>query len=329
LIHQITKTNLSDMKAIVLQQTGGVENLVIKDIPVPAIKDNEVLIRNKAIGINPVDTFVRANEGALQGILQPTPGEDVILGWDISGEVVATGKDVTGFKTGDEVFGMVNFSGHGKAYAEYVAAPASHLALKPANTSHEQAAAASLAALTAWQALVTYGHIKRGDKVLIHAAAGGVGHYAIQIAKHFGAYVTGTSSAAKKDAVLGYGADEHIDYNEEAFEKVITDADIVIDSLGIPGHLQRSLAATRKGGRLISLLVFFDDEFKQQAAAKEVFIHRLNVASNGKDAKSIAALLAEGHLHSDVSHTFRFEEMKQAHEQVASGKTQGKIVVRV
>lgn len=317
------------MKAIVLQQTGGVENLVIKDVPVPVIKDNEVLVRNKAIGINPVDNFVRANEGALQGILKPTPGEDVILGWDISGEVVAVGKDVTDFSTGDEVFGMVNFSGHGKAYAEYVAAPASHLAGKPANTSHAQAAAATLAALTAWQALVTYGKIKKGDKVLIHAAAGGVGHYAIQIAKHFGAYVIGTSSVAKREAVLGFGADEHIDYNEEAFEEIVTDADIVLDSIGIPGHLQRSLTATKKGGRLISILIFFDEKLKQQAAEKEVYIHRLSVVSNGDDVKSIAALLAQGRLHSDVSHTFRFEEMGLAHEQVASGKTQGKIVVRV
>ncbi|MGO4290924.1 NADP-dependent oxidoreductase [Chitinophaga sp. RAB17] len=317
------------MKAIVLQQNGGVENLVSKDIPVPTIKDNEVLVRNKAIGINPVDNFVRANEAALQSILKPTAGEDIILGWDISGEVVATGKDVTDFSTGDEVFGMVNFGGHGKAYAEYVAAPASHLAAKPANTSHDQAAAASLAALTAWQALVTYGKIKKGDKVLIHAAAGGVGHYAVQIAKHFGAYVIGTSGPAKKEAVLTFGADEHIDYTQQAFEEIVSDADIVIDSLGIPGHLERSLAATKQGGRLISLLVFFDDDLKQKAAAKDVYIHRLSVVSNGNDIKSVAALLAQGALHSDISHTFRFEEIGLAHQQVATGKTQGKIVIRL
>ena len=317
------------MKAIVLQQTGGVENLVIKDIPVPAIKDNEVLVRNKAIGINPVDSFVRANDWAIPVFVKPNEGEDIILGWDISGEVVAAGKDVTNFKVGDEVFGMINFTGHGKAYAEYVAAPANQIAAKPANTSHEEAAAASLAALTAWQALVTYGHIKKGDKVLIHSAAGGVGHYAVQIAKHFGAYVIGTSSAAKKEAVLGFGADEHIDYNAQAFETIVTDADIVLDSLGIPGHLQRSLAATKKGGRLISILAFFDEALQQQAAEKDVFIHRLSVVSNGDDAKSIAALLAQGALRSDVSHTFRFEEIGLAHEQVATGKTQGKIVVRL
>lgn len=317
------------MKAIVLQQTGGVENLIIKEVPVPAIKDNEVLVHNKAIGINPVDAFVRGNEGALQHILHPTEGKDIILGWDIAGEVVATGKDVTAFKTGDAVFGMVNFPGQGSAYAEYVAAPADHIALKPANTSYEEAAAASLAALTAWQALVTYAKVKKGDKVLIHSAAGGVGHYAVQIAKHFGAYVIGTSSAAKKEAVLRSGADEHLDYNQQPFETVVADADIIIDSVGTPGHLERSLAAVKNGGQLISLLVFFDDDLKQKAAAKNVAVHRHGVSSNGEEAKAIAALLEQGALHSDVSHTFSFEEMGQAHEQVSTGKTQGKIVVRV
>lgn len=317
------------MKAIVLNQTGGTENLVIKEVPVPVIKDNEVLVRNHAAAVNPVDGFVRSNEGALQGILRPVAGEDIILGWDISGEVTAVGAQVTQFKPGDAVFGLVNFPGHGKAYAEYVAAPASQLALKPANTSHEAAAAASLAALTAWQSLVTYSHIKKGDKVLIHAAAGGVGHYAVQIAKHFGAYVIGTSSAAKKDYVLQLGADEHIDYNSQAFETLVTDADIVLDSIGAPGHLDRSLAAVKDGGHLVSLLVFFSDEQKEKAATRNIHTHRLSVVSCGEDATAIAALLASGELHSDIAHVYAFEEIAKAHEQIATGKTQGKIVVKI
>ncbi|WP_142683132.1 NADP-dependent oxidoreductase [Chitinophaga polysaccharea] len=317
------------MKAIVLKQTGGTGNLGIKNIPDPVINDHEVLVRNHAAAINPVDAFVSNNEGALKGILQPEDGADIIPGWDIAGEVTAVGRKVTQFKPGDAVFGMVNFPGHGKAYAQYVAAPENQLALKPAGTSYEAAAAASLAALTAWQSLVTYGNIKKGDKVLIHAAAGGVGHYAVQIAKHFGAYVIGTSSAAKREAVLGFGADEHIDYNSQAFEQVVTDADIVLDSLGIPGHLDRSLAAVKNGGRVISLLVFFSDEQKQQAAAKNVYTHRLSVVSNGDDMKSIAALLEQGQLHSDVSQVYAFEEIDKAHQQVSSGKTQGKVVVKI
>ncbi|SEW36419.1 NADP-dependent oxidoreductase [Chitinophaga arvensicola] len=317
------------MKAIVLKQLGGAENLELKDIPVPAIKDKEVLVRNHAISINPVDIFVRTNEGALNNILKPAAGEDIILGWDISGEVTAVGAQVTGFKPGDAVFGMVNFTGHGKAYAEYVAAPASHLALKPANTSHEAAAAATLAALTAWQALVTHAHIKKGDKVLIHAAAGGVGHYAVQIAKHFGAYVIGTSSAAKKEAVLRFGADQHIDYNSQTFEELVTDADIVLDSIDIPGHLDRSLAAVKDGGHLISIRVFFDDAQKQKAADRNIHIERMYVTSNGEQMQSIAALLASGELHSEVASVYAFEDIAKAHEQVSTGKTQGKVVVKI
>lgn len=317
------------MKAIVLQAVGGVENLVIKDVPVPAIKDNEVLVHNKAIGINPVDNFVRAVEAALNAYVQPVPGEDIILGWDIAGEVVAVGKDVKDFKVGDDVFGMVNFAGPGKAYAEYVAAPAGHIALKPAHTSYEEAAAASLAALTAWQALVDSAKIQKGERVLIHAAAGGVGHYAVQIAKHFGAHVIATASTAKKDAVQRLGADEYIDYTQQDFETVAKDVDVVIDAVGAPGHLERSLNTVKPNGRLVSLLIHFDDALKAKAAAKNVYIDRLTVKSDTTGTRSIAALLAEGALHSDVSHTYSFEEMGKAHTQVASGKTQGKIVVRV
>ncbi|PSL46557.1 NADPH:quinone reductase-like Zn-dependent oxidoreductase [Chitinophaga niastensis] len=318
------------MKAITLAKAGGVENLVIKELPVPTIKDNEVLVRVKAISVNPVDAFVRGNEGALKAILQLKEGEQpIIIGWDISGEVVATGNAVTQFNKGDEVFGMVNFAGHGKAYAEYVAASESHLALKPANTSHEEAAAATLAALTAWQSLVQYAKIKAGDKVLIHSAAGGVGHYAVQIAKHFGAYVIGTSSAAKKDYVLSLGADKHIDYTQQRFETVVTDADIVLDAVGEPGHLDRSLDALKPGGRIISLLIHFDDNFNAKAKTKEVYAKRLSVVSNGAQMADIAALLEKGDLHSHVSHTFNFDEMPLAHQQVATGKTQGKIVVVV
>ncbi|NLU91544.1 NADP-dependent oxidoreductase [Chitinophaga sp. Ak27] len=317
------------MKAIVLQQTGGVENLVTKELPTPAIKDNEVLIRNKAISINPVDNYVRAVEEALKAYVRPAAGEDIILGWDIAGEVVATGKAVTHLKTGDTVFGMVNFPGHGKAYAEYVAAPEDQLALKPAGTSFEEAAAATLAALTAWQALVTYGHIKKGDRVLIHSAAGGVGHYAIQIAKHFGAYVIASASPAKKATVLELGADEHVDYTQQPFETVVKDVDLVLDTQAVPGHLERSLSVLKDGGRLIALLGNVDEALQQKAAARNVYAHRLLVHSNGEDMKSIAALMEQGVLRSIVAQTFGFEEMDKAHTQVATGKTRGKLVVRV
>lgn len=317
------------MKAITLNKNGGTENLIFTEIPKPEIRSNEVLIRVKAIGINPVDAFVRQHADAMTHMVGSKPGEEVILGWDVSGLVEETEDLVTAWKPGDEVFGMINFPGQGKAYAEYVAAPADQLALKPAGISHEEAAAATLAALTAWQALVTYGQLKAGEKVLIHAAGGGVGHYAIQIARHLGAHVTGTGSAVKKDFVLGLGADAFIDHTAVRFEDVVQDADLVLDSL-FGDHVFRSLDAVREGGRVITLLTFFTDEkLVQKVKEKAVSAHRLSVVSNGEDMKRIAALLAAGAVRSHIAGSYDFSEMRTAHAAIEKGNTAGKIVVTI
>jgi NADPH:quinone reductase-like Zn-dependent oxidoreductase len=304
------------MKAMVLKNNGSIENFLLTDVELPRIQPDEVLIKTQAIAVNPVDTYVRQYEFALKTFMQPkNETGNYILGWDVS------------FKVGDAVFGMINFPGKGKAYAEYVAAPASHITLKPGNTSHEQAAAATLAALTAWQSLVSYAKIKKGEKVLIHAAAGGVGHYAVQFAKHVGAYVVATASAVNKDFVLGLGADEFIDYTAEKLERRITDADVVIDPMP-DDHVLRSLEVIKKGGRLITLLNLLDDE-KVQAIikTKQVFAHKLTVQSNGGDMYEIAQLLKDGAVRSHISHTYSFAEIPKAHEQVATGKTRGKVVI--
>ncbi|WP_306462541.1 NADP-dependent oxidoreductase [Flavobacterium circumlabens] len=185
------------MKAIILNNSGSVDNFNYVHVSKPSIKENEVLVKVTSVSVNPVDYKARENEGTLNWLF----GEQrpVILGWDLSGIIQEVGKNVSDFKIDDAVFGMANFPGNGSAYAEYVAVPSSHLTLKPANISHQEAAAATLAVLTAWQALVTNGNIKKDNKVLIHGASGGVGHYAIQIAKHFGAYVIGTSSEKIKN----------------------------------------------------------------------------------------------------------------------------------
>ncbi|MBB6129530.1 NADP-dependent oxidoreductase [Mucilaginibacter lappiensis] len=316
------------MKAIILSENGGTDKLVLKEVNKPVIAPNEVLIKTKALSINPVDGFVRKNEVYTKKKLMPQPGEEMILGWDVAGTVVETGTEVTDFETGDEVFGMVKFPGHAKGYAEYVAAPADHLALKPSNISYREAAAATLAALTAWQGLVTYAKIQPGDKVLIHAAAGGVGHYAIQIAKHFGAYVIGTGSAASKDFILSQGADEFIDYNLEKFEDQVKDADIVFDSI-YGDHILRSIEAVKHGGRLVSLLAFFEGEIAEKAKAKELRTYRIAVESNGDDMKEIAKLLANGELKSYVSDVYSFEDIPKAQDKVDGGKTRGKIVIEL
>lgn len=316
------------MKAIVLKKNGGIENLLLTETEKPAVQPGEVLVKVKAIAINPVDTFIRQNEQALKAFLQPAAGQDTfILGWDISGDVEEVGPGVTTFKKGDAVFGMINFRGQGKAYAEYVAAPAAHLALKPGNITYGEAAAASLAALTAWQALVTYAKIKKGDKVLIHAAAGGVGHYAVQIAKHFGAYVTGTASGYHKDFVLGLGADEFIDYKTEKFEEKVQNADIVIDPIYGEEHVLRSLQAVKRGGRVITLLTAFEGKPGEKAREKDVYTHLLSVTSNGADEAQLAELLKAGKVKSYIAATYAFGDLAKAHQQQETGNKGGKIVV--
>ena len=316
------------MKAYILKENGGIENLVLSEVDVPQIKPDEVLVSVKAISINPVDTFARQNKNTVQAILKPeSENETLILGWDISGTVVDAGVNVKEFKKGDEVFGMVNFAGQGKAYAEFVAAPANQLALKPGNITHEEAAGATLAALTTLQALVTNAKITKGDKVLIHAAAGGVGHYAVQIAKHFGSRVIGTASEANRNFVLQLGADEFIDYTAEKFEEKVNDADIVLESIPGAEHLLRSVKAAKKGGRVISIKSSPDSETENMIKEKGLFFQRILVRSNGEDMKQIAKLLQEGKIHSHISEKFDFKDLPKAHLQIETGRTRGKIVV--
>lgn len=313
------------MKAIVLQDFGGTENLVHKDIPMPSIKDDEVLIQSKALSINPIDIKTRSGKGMAGRYKDLLP---VVLGWDVSGIVVETGKSVHQFKSGDEVFGMVNFPGLGQAYAEYMAAPAGHLALKPANITHEAAAAATLAALTAWQALVTEAKVQPGQRVLIQAASGGVGHFAVQIAKHLGAYVVGTSSAANRSFVLGLGADEHIDYHTQPLDAAGNDYNFVLDPIG-GDNIERSFKVVKEGGIALSIVSAYADLVKEKAIAKGINGYFFMVSPNEKDIQSIADLLAKGIIHPHVSKTFPFEEMAASHEALATGRTQGKIIVTI
>ncbi|SHF92398.1 NADP-dependent oxidoreductase [Chryseobacterium sp. OV279] len=315
------------MKAIVLEKFGEVKHLVYKDIKKPKIKTDEVLIKVKAISINPVDVKVRSRQAPLaEELAQYNP---LILGWDISGEVVETGNRVTGFQIGDEVFGMINFVGHGQGYAEYAAAPAAHLALKPGNISHVEAAASTLAALTAWQAFDRYGKLRPTDKILIHSASGGVGHFAVQIAKHIGAYVIGTSSSANRDFVLQLGADEHIDYRTTSFEDVLSDIDFVLESVG-GENFQKSIQVLKPFGTIVTLPSGHTEEDELKARKKQIHAcYFMAVYSNGEDMKHIASLLKSGILKPYVSHVFEFEEMHQAHLQVETGRTVGKVVIRM
>jgi len=311
------------MKAAVLQEPGAPENLIIQEIAEPKLQDTEVLIKVKAISINPVDVKTRSGK-ALYGQLKTE--NPVIIGWDISGEVTAVGKEVKQFKPGDAVFGMVNFPGHGKAYAEYVAAPESHLAIKPANISHQEAAAATLAALTAWQVLVHLAEIKAGQKVFIQAAAGGVGHFAIQIAKHFGAYTIGTASAANTSFLREIGLDEQIDYTKEDFTEKVQEVDLFFDTLGAES-VAKGISVVKKGGQIISILGGCNEENNKKAEAAGIKTQNYLVQSSGADMAQLAHLLETNQVKAHVSQEFSFEEIAASHHQVETGKTRGKVVL--
>jgi len=310
------------MKAIVLEPGTLSGHLKIKEIADPVLQEDEVLIQVKAISINPVDVKTSKQQGVYRRIKDE---ENIIPGWDISGVVTESNSIL--YKEGDEVFGMINFPGHGQAYAEYVAAPASQLALKPANIPHEEAAAATLAALTAYQSIVKLAGVKAGQKVLIHAAAGGVGHFAVQIAKHFGAHVTGTSSARNRDFVLQLGADEHIDYHTYAWDRP-AGFDLILDTIG-GDNIDRSLQVAKTGSILISIPSGLNESVAEKAKAKGISGYTFMVQSDGDDMNVIAGYLKDGIIKAHVSATFPFEDMDKAHEQVASGSTVGKVVVTV
>jgi NADPH:quinone reductase-like Zn-dependent oxidoreductase len=313
------------MQAIILKEAGDISQFQQIEIEKPTIQPDEVLVKTKALSINPVDMKTRLGKSFYNDF--KSKYDPIILGWDISGIVEAVGANVTDFKVGDTVFGMVNFPGYGQAYAEYVAAPASHLAKKPTNVSHEQAAAATLAALTAYQILKR--HVKPGNKVLIHAAAGGVGHFAVQIAKILGAEVTGTASAKNIEFVQSLGADAIIDYQEQPFETVAKDFDFVLDTMS-GETLERSISVVQKGGTIISLpSAGFNEAIVEKGKAHGIHIAFEMVESSAADMQQITDWLASGQLKAEVSQVFPFEKLPEAHASLETGRTRGKIVIQL
>lgn len=311
------------MKAFALKEAGSIEQLQLIEIEKPTPSANEVVVKVKALSINPVDVKTRLGKSFYSDFKENH--NPIILGWDISGIVETIGENVTGFKVGDAVFGMVNFPGYGKAYAEYVAAPVNHLVKKPDAISHEAAAAATLAALTAYQVLKR--HVQPNDTVLIHAAAGGVGHFAVQIAKILGAQVTGTASAKNIDYVQSLGADNVIDYTQEPFENSVENLDFILDTMS-GETLERSIQTVKKGGTIITLPSSgFNETVVEKGKESDVSIAFEMVESNGNDMQQIADWLQSGQLKATVGYTFPFEKLPEAHAQVESGKTRGKVIV--
>jgi NADPH:quinone reductase-like Zn-dependent oxidoreductase len=312
------------MRAYILEQPGGVENLVLQDLVEPQPLKNEVQIRVKALSINPVDVKSRKGKSVYQRIKDQSP---IILGWDVSGVVSAVGEQTSTFKIGDEVFGMVNFPGHGKAYAEVVTAPESHLATKPRNVTHEEAAASSLAALTAYQFLVKTGFLKSGHRILIHGAAGGVGHFAVQFAKKLNAHVIVTASEYNREFLNSFGVDQFVDYTKQDFTRVVRAVDVVFDTMG-GDVLINSFRVVKDGGLIITIPSGTPQEILDSGLDRNIKCKFMMVESNGEDMLQIAKSLETGKLSVKISSIFAFSEIHKAHVQVESGKTRGKVVVK-
>ncbi|MGA7721168.1 MAG: NADP-dependent oxidoreductase [Ignavibacteriaceae bacterium] len=310
------------MKAIVLNEAGGIDKLVYQDIEKPIVKSGEILVKVKNIGMNPMDVHIRGNEQILTRFLGSE--RPAILGWDISGDVVEKADDVTDFEIGDAVFGLTK----GKGYAEYVAVKSDFMARKPENISYGEAAAVPVVGITAWEALIKPGNVKKGDKVLIHAGSGGVGYMAIQLAKYLGTTVIATSSAKNRDFVLSLGADQHIDYKTEKFYELVKDVDFVLDPIGGETRMQ-SLDVVKKNGTIVSVVPPQFEEAQKKAGEKGVNLILLLGQGNKEELESLAKLLQDGILKVHISAVYSFSRMADAHIQIESKRTVGKIVVEL
>ncbi|MFI7318420.1 NADP-dependent oxidoreductase [Streptomyces venezuelae] len=310
------------MRAVSPRAWGAPENLVPVEVDRPEPGLTEILVRVHAAGVNPVDWKTRA-EGAFG-----TWGDTPILGYDVSGVVEKVGPGVTLYRPGDAVFGMPRFPEQAGGYAEFVAAPARRFAPKPAGLSHVEAAALPLAALTAWQGLIETAGLRAGQRVLIHAAAGGVGHLAVQIAKAHGAYVIGTARADKHDFLRSLGADELIDYTATDFSEAVRDVDVVLDGVG-GAYGDRSLPVLRRGGHLVTLPDPGGLPDPQRAAELGVHAGWTIVEPDRLGLLEIARLVDEGKLRVEVDTVLPLEEAAKAHAYGEQGRTQGKIVLKV
>ncbi|QAY59436.1 NADP-dependent oxidoreductase [Microbacterium protaetiae] len=314
------------MRAIRQDAFGPSSVLHIAEVAVPVPLPTEVRVRVHAAGVNPVDWKTRAG-GGVSGVPRPLP---FTVGWDVSGVVDAVGFGVTTLKPGDEVFGMPWFPREAGAYAEYVTAPSRHFARKPRTIGHMDAAALPLASLTAWQAIVDTAGVEAGQRVLIHAAAGGVGHLAVQIAVARGAHVIGTASGAREEFVRGLGAEEFVDYRSARFDEQLDDVDVVIDLVGDVAQTGvPSIGILTPGGLYIGVPGGISPEVAAAAEARGVRTTGILVEPDHTALAAIAELVDAGRLRVAVEQTFPLEQAGAAHDAVATGHTQGKIVLEV
>lgn len=333
------------MKAIRQHEFGGPEVLRYEDAPIPELKQSEVLVRVHAIGINPPDWYLRDGYKMLPPEWQPQVSFPVILGTDVSGVIEAVADDVTDFPVGGEVYSMVRFpsglAGGSKAYAEYVSVPVSEVAIKPTGIDHVHTAGAPMSLLTAWQFMIELGHNVpnplqpnrhepvplAGKTVLVNGAAGGVGHFAVQIAKWKGARVIAVGSGKHETFLQDLGADEFIDYTKVVPEEIVSDIDLVIDAVGGP-TTSRFLRTLKPGGALFPIfpLGFSGTDEAEKLGVK---VSATQVQSSGAQLAKLGRLLDAGTIRVAIDSTFPLADARKAHERASRGHIQGKIVLTV
>ena len=333
------------MKAFIVKNYGKKEKLHLTDLAEPIVKDNEVLIQVHSAGVNVIDLLIRNGDFKLF-LPMKTPFQ---LGRDVAGIVIKTGSKVSKFKVGDEVYSSSG-DHHIGTYAEYISIAENEVALKPKNLSMEETASIPLVGLTSWQALVESGNIKKGQKVFIQAGSGGVGTFAIQLAKYLGAYVATTTSAKNKDLVKSLGADLIIDYKTEDFETKLKDYDLVLHSNKDSKILEKSLRVLKSGGQLISLVGPPTPEFanalglswplklvtnllsfsaRKKAKKLNISFKYLFMRAEGKQLNQITQLIEAGIIKPVIDKVFPFEQTNEALAYVETGRSRGKAIVKV
>ena len=315
---------MATMKVIRIHDFGDVSVLKYEDAERPEPQVGEVLVRVRAAGINRVDSTARQS---------PVPGLTAghlpyILGWDIAGSVIALGEGVTQFAVGNEVYGMPRFPGEAKAYSEYITAPVADIALKPHKLTYQEAAGVPLAGLTAWQALFETAHLHAGQTIFISGGAGGVGHYAIQLAKWKGARVITTTSTNNVEFVRTLGADVIIDYTRQALTDVVKDVDVVLDTLG-ENVLRDSFKVVKRGGLVVSLpqqlgvKALGDQLAPKYGVAFEV----ISVHPSGEQLAEMAKMADAGQLTTHLDAVFPLKDVAHAHTLSEGGHVRGKLVL--
>lgn len=318
---------MGSMRAIAINATGGPEVLHLADVEMPVRVNSEFLIKVVAAGVNPIDFKTRSGRGAA-GAISSFP---VILGYDFSGTVVESPYEAHPIKPGDDVYGMTMVPRYGGTYAEYITVPSTSVAKKPRALSHVEAAAVPVAALTAWGAVVDVAKAHEGQRMLIHAGSGGVGHFAIQFAAFFGARVITTGSTRNSSWLRELGASEVIDYSTTRFEDVVSGVDVVIDLIGnvIDNTGTRSLSVLKPGGLLVNVPTGSWPTLLEDAAAAGIRATGYRVPADGSTLAIISRLLESGDVRVYVDQVFELEQAAAAHEALETGHTRGKVVLKV